>query len=220
MITRRIAVVTLAVALMGCPPTAPPQNLRVVGDGNSIMAGWAAGTNPVTLVTTELGWPGIHGTNVAVSGQTTQQMLDRALLVVEPNVHDDQDTVVLALEVTNDLYFGASPRDAVDRLWEYCVTVRAYGPRVRVFAYTVLPRGNGDPTFEGRRLQANRHLRTEWVTYCDGLVDIAADPRLSDADDTTYFVDGVHPTALGTEALASLTASAMRRSYRLEEPPP
>lgn len=39
-----------------------------------------------------------------------------------------------------------------------------------------------------------------------GTVDLAGDPRLDDAADTTYYLDGTHPTTLGAQVMAELIA--------------
>jgi hypothetical protein len=51
--------------------------------------------------------------------------------------------------------------------------------------------------------------RADASNVYDGFADLAADPRLDDASDTTYYVDGTHPTTAGAAAIAELVGAAV-----------
>lgn len=55
---------------------------------------------------------------------------------------------------------------------------------------------------EAQRVAYNALLRSSVVF--DAIADLAADPRLSDASNATYFSDGLHPTLAGAAAIADV----------------
>jgi hypothetical protein len=71
---------------------------------------------------------------------------------------------------------------------------------------TVTPRNNA--TFNARRAIVNSAFRTSWVgVHADAIADFAADPTMGPdaaASNTTYYADGVHPTAAGQAILETI----------------
>jgi lysophospholipase L1-like esterase len=64
------------------------------------------------------------------------------------------------------------------------------------------------------RSTVNTWLRANYATFADGLVDLAADSRLTNTADTTYYVvDGVHYNAAGNAVWAELIGDAFEVLY-------
>lgn len=57
--------------------------------------------------------------------------------------------------------------------------------------------------------ELNNLKRADASGFYDTLVDLAADPRLDDPADTTYYQDGTHPTTAGAAAIAELMGAAV-----------
>jgi hypothetical protein len=60
-------------------------------------------------------------------------------------------------------------------------------------------------------LKSNADMRLNYKDYADGLADVAADKRLGDASDKTYYTDGVHMTDAGYAAVAEIVEAAVKR---------
>lgn len=118
---------------------------------------------------------------------------------------------------TNDFgQLGDSPTEVGRKLVDYVHARKLYGWD-RVIVATMLPRDHAAdvdyPHFEADRLAFNTWLRANWSSFADGLVDVGADPIMGDVAnilDTTYYLDGVHPTALGHTILAPYFETAIR----------
>lgn len=68
------------------------------------------------------------------------------------------------------------------------------------------------PTQNAERLAYNALLRAS--TDVDDVVDVAADPRFANPQDTTYFADGLHPTEAGAQVIAELADAVLRPLLR------
>lgn len=152
----------------------------------------------------------ISVTNVAISGTTLQQMIDRSA-----NVEAEYDTrkapnIVLLWGGTNDMARGVnsdfSGSGAYARLVSYVQSRQANG--WKVVGIKCLPRQDvGTPAgYETQRAIFNG---SDW-TICNAVADIAADVRLQDPTNTTYFnADTVHLTAAGYAIVAALVKVAI-----------
>jgi lysophospholipase L1-like esterase len=183
----------------------------LVCDGNSLTAGHGLTTSesyPAQL--SALIGAGWDTRNVGVSAQTTQDMQSDAVAQIDALYSGSRlKNVLVAWEITNDLYFGASAGDALTHFKDYCADRRVAG--FTVVAVTVLPRSEGGTPggFEASRATVNAELRNlaNMGVYWDAVFDLAADGRLGDAGDeqdlTYYLNDDVHINAAGCEILAS-----------------
>jgi hypothetical protein len=115
--------------------------------------------------------------------------------------------VVVIWGGTNDFYESG---DTVDNVYgylrNYCAARRAVG--WKVVAVTMMQR-SASQTVENTRLDYNGRIRVGWQSFADGLADVAADARLSDCSNATYFSDGTHLTNLGYGVAASIVRSAV-----------
>lgn len=149
-------------------------------------------------------------TNVAVSGQTNQQMIDDAVAQVDSLYNPSKKCIVVAWEIGNDLYFNGDQSLALSRFITYCQARRAAGFKVIAVTPTRRDLGGttpaGDTWAEYNTMVDNicTQMRSGFSVYADGLADIAADVRLQNPLDTTYYVDGVHHNGAGRVIIAEI----------------
>lgn len=151
---------------------------------------------------------------VASGGRTTANMIADAATRVDA-LYDAArpNNIVVAWEITNDLFFGASAATAYSNIVTYCQGRQAEGFEVVVLS--VLPRsGVGVPsTFEADRQTVNTNMRANWASFADALADVGADDTIGVAGadlDTTLYVDGVHMTDAGYGIVAGIVKDAIQ----------
>ncbi len=157
---------------------------------------------------------GLVWSNLAVSGQTTLDMLTRAPLV-DACLSAGPANVVVAWELTNDIGHGASGIDAADHFMTYCSDRRAAG--WTVVALTGTPRGKNNPpspaAFEVERQIANTILRDTAPDYCDALVDVGATECVLGFDGADnyprYYLDKLHLSTSGNAIVAQMVTDAL-----------
>lgn len=185
-------------------------------DGNSLTYGTgasdAAHAYP-SLLAANLGatwWTPNYG----FTGQRTTAMTAQAPRQVDPKLGVSYAKhILVAWEVTNDLYFGASAATAYSNYVAYCQARQAAG--WQVVAATVLPRSDTSTpgTFEADRQTVNTNVRANWATFASVLADVAADTRLGDAGDqldTTYYsADRVHLKDAGYAVVEPIVRAAV-----------
>ena len=186
-------------------PLLLPLTGNIVCLGNSITAGdgLSVGQDYPSVLRTSLGatWQVF---NCGHSGYTTPQLLAGFAEVQSHRAWQTSNNVLVVNEVGNDIILGgASEATARENMRALIAQGRASGWRV-LFA-TTTPRTAGGQV---ECANINTYFRTHPSEH-DGLVDWAADSHLSDPTNTTYYQDGVHPTAAGAVILASLTAAAL-----------
>lgn len=148
--------------------------------------------------------------NMATTGNTLADMAAQAASQVDPCFDSRKGRNVACLwGGTNDMYSGVagdfSGAGAYGRLVTYCQARQSAGFKVAVL--NCLPRQNaGVPAgFETQRGIFNASIAANWRTFADALVDVAADSRLQDPTNATYFnPDLVHLTAAGYAIVAAL----------------
>lgn len=152
--------------------------------------------------------------NYGVGGQTTPSMTADAPTQID--IHYDRrraKNIVVAWELSNDIFFGNSAATAYANFVAYCNARRAVG--FSVIVLTVLPRsGVATPgTFEADRQTVNTLLRDNYRSFAHGIADVAADSRIGDSgdeNDTTYYKpDLVHLTNVGAGVVAQIVADAI-----------
>jgi lysophospholipase L1-like esterase len=225
--TKRL-IVTMALALL-CATSAradtlyvpvvlrelPPPTL-VVFDGNSLSVAPVGAEYPdMVAQLLDTASYSAETVSIAVSGQTTADMLRDAMEEADGLYDPARPGVIVVWEGTNDLYFGASPNDAYEHLATYCRDRKDHGWRVVLL--TLLPRSKTGtrgmpPTFETDRQNINARLRVAWPGVADVLVDVGADPIIGLAGQETdplYYSDRLHLTAAGNQIVAEYVASAI-----------
>jgi lysophospholipase L1-like esterase len=189
----------------------------IVCDGDSMTAGF--GLQPSEFYPTVLAnnidaaW---DVTNTAVTGRNIQQMIDAAPASVDVLYGGSgQTNIIVILGGSNDVATGTSSSTILSRLATYVSDRRAVGwssGTSRIAFGTIPPNGGLSGAQETVRQTVNTALRANaGGIYGDILVDFAADPRLDDALDTTYYFEGdrLHWTAAGAAVAAELVEAAV-----------
>lgn len=192
---------------------------QVVFEGDSITNGFGTALNR--------GWPSllsipatVRRKNYGLTGQYlfrgSAAITDRYANEVELEVVSGETNILCVFAGTNDINDGETGTDTYNELVTHCQAAQADGYLVLVF--TMLPRTSFDGTKEGYRTTYNTNVRANWATFADGICDVAADARLDDATDATYFSDGTHPTQAGYTVIAELADTEL--TALLPAPPP
>lgn len=178
----------------------------IVFDGNSMTDGAYSTYPATTLAALSTGWAGL---NFGVSGQTTIGMLADAAAQIDTHYLSTRPkNIVVCWEGSNDLKLGATRADAQARLVQYCQERQAAGWSVVIL--TILPRRqSGLPaTFEDDRTAINAYILANYASFADAVADVAAVAEMADPTNTTYYADGVHPTALAYNTLIAPVVAA------------
>lgn len=181
-----------------------------VGNGTS---GWSVYPLQLALLYTDNRM--ISLPNVATGGETLADMTTEYATQIKPEYDSRKGSNVLLLwGGTNDMARGVggdfSAASAYARLVSYGQTAQADG--FKMVAFTILPRQDvGTPAgFEAERLIFNADVRANYLTFANALADVAADSRLQDPTNATYFnADLVHLTAAGYAVVAGIVKTAV-----------
>ena len=110
--------------------------------------------------------------------------------------------VVICWGGTNDIYAGEIPADVEARINTLCTYYKDAGFKVVVL--TILPRTAAGSFTEAERLSTNTLIRANYAGYADAIADIGADALMGqefDNENTTYYLDGIHPKEAGYDRL-------------------
>lgn len=180
----------------------------VIGEGDSLTANGGSmyfSSIPATS-------PKRIGSVKAVSGSTLANLVSRAAVIddmVPTELGSNENALVVQIG-TNDL----SSIDAatyITSLQSYLAARKLVTQRKLGIA-TILPRNNA--TFNTRRATVNAWITTSAVAdgYADFVVDYAADPTYgvdAAAANATHYPDGIHYSAAGGTAMASILTTAL-----------
>jgi lysophospholipase L1-like esterase len=149
--------------------------------------------------------------NVATGGYTTAQMVAGAAASVDPLCRTTIPSTVVVWGGINDGIGGTDAATIYDRLRTYCQARKAAGWRVvcctEIDGQSAALNAAGwhDTIYPG----LNALLRADHA-FADVLVDLAADARLRDATNTTYYnADKVHLTPAGYQVVGERVAAAI-----------
>ena len=187
----------------------------VVCDGNSITSGIGAGNhsqNYPSQLAALIG-SGYRVVNFGIPSQTTSNMTADAVAQVDPLVNWSGGADLVAWENTNDIEFGASLATCQSRWNAYFSARQAAGwgsNGTRLVAMTTIARGPFSAGQDAILADFNTWLRANYSTYATHLVDLAADSRLSDPTNTTYYnADQIHLNTTGYGVVAELVKAAL-----------
>lgn len=186
-----------------------PKSTFIIWEGDSISRVASAGLLPrtgqraLTVPALGLSLAEVGHTISNVSSRSAQQ--DAYYNGTKPN------NIFHLLIGANDLAsVGSSPSAFVAAVKSFCLAKKATG--WKVVLGTLLPQNEvTNVGFNSRRNTANSLIRADNSFY-DVLADYAADATMggdSAASNTTYYVDGVHPTAAGHQILGNIAAAAI-----------
>jgi lysophospholipase L1-like esterase len=186
-----------------------------IAEGDSITAGYempVADSWPSQMLSS-LGGAGSnwYHQNLAVSGEKLTDMItDGATEVDEKWIQHRLRNILIVFGGTNDIVNGATGTEAYELLVTYCLARRAAYPLVKIIVCTMLPRIQFDATMETYRETFNTNVRNNFASFSDKVADVAADSRLDDYSDTTYYnVDGIHTNAAGNLVIADLVEAKL-----------
>ena len=113
--------------------------------------------------------------------------------------------VVVIHEGMNDIRHGATDVEAIATMLTYCNQAKSLG--WEVWICTGMPQ---QFTAQVMAYQAayNAYVREHWADFGSKLIDLAADPILSNPSNPTYFMDGLHPNDAGYVVLADVVKAA------------
>jgi lysophospholipase L1-like esterase len=148
--------------------------------------------------------------NLAYSGQKMSQMLSRASSSVDWHYAANaqySERVACVWGGTNDLSASEVTAEQLQTMWtNWCTGRQTAGYDVAVF--TVLPSVFITGGNESARVAANTWLRANWSSIADYFVDVDSIAALQNTANTDYYLDGLHPTALGYQLIADAAADA------------
>lgn len=188
-------------------------------DGNSQTEGQGGHSYPASLATLL----GKAVTNYGVGGQNTTQMLSDAVSQVFNNFAAGVPNILCVGEVRNQISNNAdttiTARQAVDLLWQYCDLARSTaagaGKELYIVVWNILPTvfttwPLGLVELNRRFDAANILLAAEWRAHANSFVNVRSEPALAVSSlANTYWIDGVHLTAVGDALVARMFYQAI-----------
>lgn len=184
----------------------------IVCDGDSLTRGQGStsGTGYPTMMQSSLGDTALV-VNLGVDSQTLANMISDGVAQIDTPYASalTRKNICVAWGGTNDLYFGASAATTITRFSDYCSARKTAG--LKVIACTIIDRTPAGGSWTAAdALTVNTSIRANYETYADVLCDLAADSRLSDCTNLTYFqADQVHLTDAGYAVVAELVEAAV-----------
>jgi lysophospholipase L1-like esterase len=182
--------------------------VRLTFEGDSLTLKQADGSDYPTLTAETLtGAPiaGAYSANLAVGGSTLTELNARAASLDSLCMEAGKTNWLAVWIGSNDLNGGNTTSALISSLTAYVGARKAAGWQVAVL--TVTPRVGA--TYEARRSVYNAAILSG-QTGADVVIDVAADPRLANCQDTTYYnADAIHQNATGRGVVAELVAAAL-----------
>lgn len=201
------------------PPSTFLNNAVIVCDGNSLTFGFAS-TNPtidsypaVMQTLSPLSTNGAVISNVGVTGQSTENMEDRAAANVDVLYNPSVNSLVVAWEGGNDIYAHGDVTFAYNNYVDYMLARMNVG--FKTIAVTCPPRGqsssfgDSEVVYNGKLQAFNSLLLANYKVFAIGIVDPATDSRFQGYSPDYYFSDLVHYTDLGYAAIAGLVRDVL-----------
>lgn len=192
-------------------------NSVLVAEGDSLTAGTGASPSASSNWVSQLKVrrDSLICSNVAFSGDkiitTTIADATNALASAIASGHYPR-TATLLMGI-NDIAINSSVANIKTALESWVSGVKAFDSECEVFVATLFA-ANLSETFTTRRLELNAIIRTN--TVWDAVVDLAADSRLTNYANTTYFdADGIHLNNAGYAVVSELFESALSTAGRL-----
>ena len=185
---------------------------KIIFDGNSIPQGYLLKKSYPEIIRDALSCEII---NLSVGGQTTLQMIENS-----KNLLKIDGEILIVDEISNDLYFGATPEQAYHHIIDYC---KLSSKKCVIILPT--PRENtGTPRdFEIKRQKVANLFRKDFnktndpefyvnSEYATVLIDLTVDSLIGcNSCDTSkiYFQDKCHPTEIGNKYRAEKIIKAI-----------
>jgi hypothetical protein len=161
---------------------------------------------PVTPYPSQLAsMTGLTAVNLGVDGARLTNMDTNYATHTAPSFNAATCNILILEGGINDIY-NAGTQSSIDAsVRSYCGKARATG--FKVYLQTVAA-SNGygwNSSLETIRQAVNTDRRTNYASYCDGLIDVDADAAFSNPANTTYFQsDQLHWTTAADTVVANL----------------
>lgn len=190
----------------------PQQKPLIVFEGDSLTTNGGgvtvAQTYPYQLIDL-LGRAAYDYYNVAVLGQTVVQMAADASYQYDPLSYLYSRAICVVWGGTNDIAGGDNATTVYNNISAFCAARKAAGWKVVVC--TIIARGTFSGAQNTTKSTVNSSIVSGYTGFADALVDLAADSRLSNASDVTYYnADTVHLNATGYGVVAGLVQTAVQ----------
>ena len=154
-------------------------------------------------------WASLGATNYdvridAYPGRTLSQMLSEAQFATWSGSTGYGTPITVIWGGTNTLTIGRSAGAAIQQLQRLALGYKQAGHKVVI--YTCLPRGDAIYAgFQSDMAIYNAFILANYSKFADAVVDVAADARLQNTANTTYFdADAIHLTNAGYAVVTSL----------------
>lgn len=182
------------------------QNKYIIFDGDSITEGGVIGNfkysehlmtvNP-TFITQNYA---IGGSLIPENTNNNNNICYRYKTIKQNHPVSDENKYFLHILIgTNDLdWANMNSSTVIYNLSEY--TKRASNDGYKIIIGTILPR-NWSEKKEKQRISVNEAIKNK-VIYSDFVIDYASSPFLTNPNDTNIYVDGIHPSVLGSKLMA------------------
>jgi hypothetical protein len=183
-----------------------------VCDGDSLTYGLGGGgVDPTTPYPTQLAsLTGLSAINIGIGGKTLVAMDADYASHTAPNYSPTSANILVIEGGINDCYQGGTPSGTAAAIRSYCAKARATGYKVYIMTLTPSLGYGWSGSNESLRQAINTDRRTNWASYCDGLIDVAASSAMSDPMNSTYFQsDLLHWTTAGNAVVANLVKTAV-----------
>jgi hypothetical protein len=202
----------------GYSATRGTQTYNIVFDGDSICQGQNSTSRPFHQVAMEsVGLSLWNCWNTAKGGQTLQNIISGAAANVDPlynsSLTSNKNIIVISCLANSCNTNLRTPTDIQNDIISYCASRRSAG-----FGKIVMQTCHDRNDTVLSNFQSNRASVNTWIRdnvgsgYYDAVADVGADSSMGDvgdADNTTYFVDKVHPNDTGHGVIAGYIATAL-----------
>ena len=152
---------------------------------------------------------GLGITNVATSGDALYQIDAAYAANVAPAFNARNRNTLIVIGGDEDFIDGRTVAQAQASIQAISSKASATGFFVVVAPIMAVGAPEWTDTMETKRREYNTWLRANWNRFADAITDHAADERLSNPNDTTYFqADKMHLTAAGYTIMAEYAKAA------------
>ncbi len=176
------------------PGAVGPTSVVCLGDSITVGGNATTGGAYPTRLGLLLG-PAFVVTNAGANSAMLSHLQGRIATHVLPHLSADNRNVVVILGGINDISQARTGEQVYDAAASLCIALRAACPPGTIIGIcTLLSAQYG---YNPQRNAANALIRNGYATFANFLIDLAADPRIGDDDDSadrTLYADGVHPT--------------------------
>lgn len=179
----------------------------IVFDGDSLTFGTSLDPSSIPYPTQCLSSLNYRGYNSGVPGATSADVLVNVTTEIDAKMDIKCNRQYAVLWIgANDLTTATTAATIESNIQSWCTGRKATGAKVIIC--TITPRTGLTGPQETKRTDVNTWLNANFSTFADGIVDLAADSRLSNASNLTYYDSGgTHMTLAGYGVVAQLVTA-------------